>query len=279
MSEALIVRLSRESYQAYDPALSLVALHEGCVIGHCLFSPCSIRILDEIVDALALGPISVDPAYQKQGIGGRLLAEGHRLGAERGFAFAFLHGHPSYYPRHGYVPCFGFGRLRFQRDALPKPSVVFRHLPVTHDDVAWIEAVHRQEMQRVNFAWSWGGSLSSWSISGVNAQIWWTEDGRRAAYTVSKHASTEGLLLLAEDAALAREVLFHLRPESLEQHPRGWLATHLLDPVWGEATLRPSDAAMAIELEPGALSGYLQALDKDETQLGSTVFPLTFCAC
>ena len=54
--------------------------------------------------ALALAPVAVLPAYQKQGIGGKLIVEGHRIARELGHNVIILVGHPDYYPRFGYSP-------------------------------------------------------------------------------------------------------------------------------------------------------------------------------
>src|SRR5262245_46248871 len=101
-TEALIVTLQRHS-PAFDPELSLVAELDGRVIGHALFSPHTVRLLDQDVRAVNLAPIAVDPSMQRQGVGGRLIAAGHALARDKGYAFSFLLGHTSYYPRHGYL--------------------------------------------------------------------------------------------------------------------------------------------------------------------------------
>lgn len=84
-------------------ALSLVAEHDGIVVGHVAFSPATND--DGSGGWYALGPISVAPALQRQGIGERLIAEG--LARLRGLDArgCILTGDPAYYARHGFEPC------------------------------------------------------------------------------------------------------------------------------------------------------------------------------
>tara|TARA_B100000676_G_scaffold294055_1_gene331609 strand:+ start:390 stop:683 length:294 start_codon:yes stop_codon:yes gene_type:complete len=55
-------------------------------------------------------------------------------------------------------------------------------------------------------------------------------------------------------------VIYHLRPNALEHHPSGWLARTALDPAWSSVECAPSAAAMACELQQGALDDYLAAV-------------------
>src|SRR5688572_8853931 len=65
-----------------DLVLSRVAEADGFVIGHVLFSRVSVNGEAGSQQAVALAPLAVDPAYQHQGIGTRLVREAHaRLAA------------------------------------------------------------------------------------------------------------------------------------------------------------------------------------------------------
>ena len=54
--------------------LSLVAEADGAIVGHVAFSP--VAVSDGSEGWYGLGPISVDPARQGEGIGGKLIREG-----------------------------------------------------------------------------------------------------------------------------------------------------------------------------------------------------------
>ena len=112
--------------------ISLVAEIDGQVVGHIAFSP--VTISDGAIAWYGLGPVSVLPEYQKQGIGKSLIAEGLSLLKELGGQGCVLVGHPTYYKRLGFqnfqelahegVPPEVFFALPFT-DKVPKGSVSF----------------------------------------------------------------------------------------------------------------------------------------------------------
>lgn len=80
--------------------ISLVAEVQGRVVGHIAFSP--IMISDGIANWYGLGPVSVLPQYQRQGIGSALIREGlSRLKAMNAQGCCLV-GHPEYYKRFGF---------------------------------------------------------------------------------------------------------------------------------------------------------------------------------
>jgi predicted N-acetyltransferase YhbS len=94
---------------AFVPELSLVAEAAGKVVGYILFTRIHIQSEAGPVEALALAPVAVPPEFQHQGIGGRLILEGHRRALNLGFSAVLLLGHAGYYPRFGYRPACQFG--------------------------------------------------------------------------------------------------------------------------------------------------------------------------
>ncbi len=84
--------------------LSLVAEKAGRVVGHILFSPARIEGANRAVDVIALGPVAVLPERQGQGIGGQLIRAGLEQLKAAGHDAVILIGHPTYYPRFGFVP-------------------------------------------------------------------------------------------------------------------------------------------------------------------------------
>ncbi|MGD2139381.1 MAG: N-acetyltransferase [Burkholderiales bacterium] len=80
--------------------ISLVAEANGEIIGHIAFSPVSIS--DGTPGWFGLGPVSVLPAFQQQGIGKALIEEGlSRLKAMNAQGCCLV-GHPDYYGRFGF---------------------------------------------------------------------------------------------------------------------------------------------------------------------------------
>lgn len=82
-----------------DALLELVAIEDGAVVGHILFSPLA---TDTGRKLAALAPLSVQPGRQKDGLGTALMEEGHRRLVETGIEALIVLGHPAYYPRVGY---------------------------------------------------------------------------------------------------------------------------------------------------------------------------------
>jgi len=80
--------------------ISLVAEVDGKLVGHIAFSP--VTFSDGSENWYGLGPISVEPDYQKQGVGTKLVNEGLRLLKDLGAAGCVLVGNPNYYERFGF---------------------------------------------------------------------------------------------------------------------------------------------------------------------------------
>ncbi len=277
-SEGHLVDNLRTYCPTYDRRYSVVAWADEEAVGHVLFTPVSARLMGETVSALVVGPVVVAPEYRKRGIGGRMLGFGHDLGRREGFQIAFLAGIPSYYPRYGYQACFGFGKTTIDTERLPAQTQELEAWPVRPADIPWLMERHRVEWEDVDFACVRGSAIGEWTMPGVEAIVWRTLEGSRAAYTLATNRKSLDLLL-ADDVAMAREVLARVRPEGLSMHPSGWLARHVLDDVWGVAHASRSDAAMACELQPGALEPYLRALDAGEREPGLSNWLLPFVLC
>ena len=80
--------------------LSLVAEADGEIVGHVAFSAVMINGADQ--GWYGLGPISVQPDRQKQGIGSRLIQDGLAKIREMGARGCVLEGDPNYYHRFGF---------------------------------------------------------------------------------------------------------------------------------------------------------------------------------
>lgn len=80
--------------------VSLVAELDGRVIGHIAFSP--VTISDGTRNWYGLGPVSVLPEYQRQGIGKALILEGLSQMKALKANGCCLVGHPDYYKKFGF---------------------------------------------------------------------------------------------------------------------------------------------------------------------------------
>ena len=90
---------------SFIPKLSLVAIKENKIVGYILFTKIKIGEYEEIT----LAPLAVLPEYQKQGIGSKLIEEGHRIAKELGYHYSVVLGSEKYYTKFGYIPAIKFG--------------------------------------------------------------------------------------------------------------------------------------------------------------------------
>jgi len=80
--------------------VSLVAESDGRVVGHIAFSP--VTISDGTRNWYGLGPVSVLPECQRQGIGKALIQEGLSRLKDLNAQGCCLVGHPDYYRKFGF---------------------------------------------------------------------------------------------------------------------------------------------------------------------------------
>ena len=111
--------------------LSLVALRDGQIVGHVLFSPATIEAEGESVEGMGLAPLAVLPECQREGIGSALVRRGLEILAERCCPFVIVLGHPEYYPRFGFERASAY-RLKSQWDGVPDEAFMVLFL-----DEAW----------------------------------------------------------------------------------------------------------------------------------------------
>jgi len=89
--------------RAGDLSLSLVAEIDGHLVGHVAFSP--VALSDGTTDWYGLGPVSVLPDFQRQGIGSALIKEGLTRLETMGGRGCALVGDPAFYSRFGFRHC------------------------------------------------------------------------------------------------------------------------------------------------------------------------------
>lgn len=105
--EQFLVERLRKS-DGFIPELSLVAEVNRQIVGYILLTKINIETDKGNTISLALAPVAVLPDFQKQGIGGQLIKEAHRMAKELGYESIILLGHENYYPKFGYQPLHHF---------------------------------------------------------------------------------------------------------------------------------------------------------------------------
>ena len=84
-------------------SLSLVAVEDKEIVGHIAFSPVVIESETSSFEGISLAPMAVLPAYQRQGIGSKMVRAGLEECRRLGHEIVVVLGHPAYYPRFGFV--------------------------------------------------------------------------------------------------------------------------------------------------------------------------------
>ena len=87
--EARLVRALRGT----EGALSMVAERNGEVVGHILFTPVRIGNSRPNLSIVGLGPMAVDPAVQRTGVGSTLVDAGLEACRNQGVDAIFVMGH------------------------------------------------------------------------------------------------------------------------------------------------------------------------------------------
>ena len=134
--EAVLVERLRTCVKEY---VSFVAVEDGSVVGHIVFTPATVEDCSAI--GMGLAPMSVLPSQQRKGIGSQLVRYGLEFLRNAGCPFVIVLGHPEYYPRFGFelaanyqlrsqwdgVPDEAFMVVVFDSDVLPKTGGIARY--------------------------------------------------------------------------------------------------------------------------------------------------------
>jgi len=105
-NEARLVDLLRAAGKV---VLSWVAVSEGEVVGHVLFSPVALDPPNAGFNGVGLGPVAASPEFQRQGIGSKLISEGLDRCRQMGCEVVVVLGDPHYYSRFGFTRASDFG--------------------------------------------------------------------------------------------------------------------------------------------------------------------------
>lgn len=100
--EHLILHNMRNS-KSYLNELDIVAVFENEIVGHIISTKAKVvDSLNNEHEILCVGPLSVLPEFQKQGIGSKLMNNTIVTAKELGFSGMILFGNPDYYHRFGF---------------------------------------------------------------------------------------------------------------------------------------------------------------------------------
>jgi len=101
-SEHFVLHNLRNSAD-FVPELDFVAEREGRIVGQIVYSRGLIKSEEgQEKEVISFGPVSVLPAFQKQGIGDALIKHTISLARDMGFQAICIYGDPRYYSRFGF---------------------------------------------------------------------------------------------------------------------------------------------------------------------------------
>jgi putative acetyltransferase len=93
----------------FIPELDLVAVCNGTIIGNIMYTKS--HIVDELnnkIDTITFGPISVLPDYQRRGVGTALIQHSRKIAVDMKYRAIIIQGHPNNYCKHGFKSSFDF---------------------------------------------------------------------------------------------------------------------------------------------------------------------------
>lgn len=91
------------------PDLSIVAEVDGEIVGHIICSKAEVRTSEKTIPVLNMGPVSVLPEYQRQGVGKALITHMIDQARHLGYGAILFFGRPEYYPQFGFKEAAEFG--------------------------------------------------------------------------------------------------------------------------------------------------------------------------
>jgi predicted N-acetyltransferase YhbS len=270
----------------FDPELSLVAEVDGSAVGHVMFYPFEIYIAGEPFRALSLAPIAVHPAFQRRGFGAKLIEEGHRCGLKKGYTFAFLLGHPSYYPRFGYqTHMFGEGWLEIKRENIPNLEPDLHERLVQPEDTDALVRMWEFWFEDVDMALFPGSMLMDWVThsAGIMSTVVTHKDELVGYLRYLKDRPIEPKLFLAKDRSAVNAMLAFLNRKdqlskekciSLPLHPDARAVKENIGLPY-ESHLKTWEAAMIkiLDIDCEAVQVYCEQVRAGERRPGLLIYP------
>ncbi len=91
------------THPEFIPELDFIAVLKNKIVGNIMYTKSNlIDEADNKVEITTFGPISVLPAYQRQGIGSALISHSRQIMMKMGYKAIVIYGHPHNYCKHGF---------------------------------------------------------------------------------------------------------------------------------------------------------------------------------
>ncbi|HWI61593.1 MAG TPA: GNAT family N-acetyltransferase [Symbiobacteriaceae bacterium] len=230
------------------------------------------------VDAAVITLVACEPALQRQGYGGATVRDALECARRQGLAYALLYGHPTYYPRFGFVPV-----LPGHAVIVPPAPGAERLAQAAPADLPWMTDLYHAHVATTPCAvartpdpWLW--ALRNPSVGGLL-----TLPDRQGYAFVGRHKTLDVSEGAAADETAARRLLDGLRAEAaalglasvrLIGAPDSQLERATANAEGTESITRPASAGMAciLDWEPLLPAGYT-VVNEGLAYNGELVFP------
>lgn len=274
----LIIAMRRQ-FASFDPDLSIVAIQDNRVVGHVLFSPYDIRVLDTTVKAVNLSPLAVHPDYQRSGVGSQLVEASHRIVKDKGYPLSVVLGHPPYYPRFGYrINAYGASEVTVSASEGVEQPLETR-VP-TAQDVEGLQALWWQAEGKVDFALVPEPTLLEWLSPNplIDCRVY-LRDEKIIGYTRIHRSNPDTVrVFLAADDDFARTMVSQIA--SRYQVDSLKLPLHPLSAAANAFNSKPVsvtwDAAMAVSFAPNPFDEYYAQVQAGSRPAGRAIWPAPF---
>ncbi|MGI5947370.1 MAG: GNAT family N-acetyltransferase [Lachnospiraceae bacterium] len=152
-SEHYLVRIMRE-HEDFIPELDFVMEQDGEIIGNIMYTKS--RLIDEQgteKQILTFGPVCIDPAHQRKGLGKLLLEHSFEKAAALGYDVIVIFGSPANYVSRGFQSCKKFN-VCVEGGKFPSAMMVKELVPGALDGRKWfyydspVMAVSEEEAQK-----------------------------------------------------------------------------------------------------------------------------------
>ena len=122
-NEHYLAHILRDSAD-FLPELDFVAELDGVIVGNIMYTRSKLIAEDgEEKNILTFGPLSVNPEYQRRGIGKALLRHSLEKAAQMGYEAVVIFGNPENYVTSGFRSCKHYG-VAMAKDAYPVALLV-----------------------------------------------------------------------------------------------------------------------------------------------------------
>lgn len=135
--EHYLVRVMRE-HEDFIPELDFVLETDGKIIGNIMYTKA--KLVDEAgieKEVLTLGPVCIDPEYQRGGYGKRLMEHSFEKALQLGYDVIVLFGSPANYVCRGFKCCKIFN-VCIENGKFPSAMMVKELVPNALDGRKWM---------------------------------------------------------------------------------------------------------------------------------------------